>query len=451
MKGFIDRIPLGWICLFIIPACLISLAPSWYQYDIISMDGAFQYIPVAELYLNGTFIEALMQKQLPLFPMLLALFSWITGFDLEMSGRLISIISFCIAAIGLFRLTVFVNSSRISGLIAVLFMITSRVLLYCSVDCLKESLLLCIIIWANYLILSGTSSEKKSYSLIVSGFILLFTGALLRSTANLFILAWLILWVIHERRLILYRLIGLLLPILLVLIVWLIKPDLPVFVRSYDLNQLFGKEFNLMSLLSGVWGAVDSMFSAGNQGAFVFSLLGFFTFRKNVLYKHHVGLTLLLFLFVYSFWGFASDRYSLAPVIMTYPLAASLIMESMKSAKKLFAAVAFAVLLFSPAQWIYNSTGAPDPDKIAQKDAGRWILSVRGPGHEVMTNRERLAFYAKSKLILVNVPEDIKNFSSVIAVDRSKEGGSEMIESIEHMGLHPSNIIAPVYIFFPKK
>lgn len=161
MKGFIDRIPLSWICLFIILACLISLAPSWYQYDIISMDGAFQYIPVAELYLNGAFIEALTQKQLPLFPMLLALFSWITSFDLEMSGRLISVISFCIAAIGLFRVTVFVNSSRISGLIAVLFMITSRVLLYCSVDCLKESLLLCIIIWANYLILIGTSNEKK--------------------------------------------------------------------------------------------------------------------------------------------------------------------------------------------------------------------------------------------------------------------------------------------------
>jgi hypothetical protein len=415
------------------------------------MDGAFQYIPVAELYLKGAFIEALTQKQLPLFPMLLALFSWVTGFDLEMSGRLISVISFCLAAIGLFRLTVFVTSSRISGLIAVLFMITSRVLLYCSVDCLKESLLLCIIIWANYLILSGVSNEKKRYSLIAGGFILLFMGALLRSTTNLFILAWLILWVIHEKHLIIYRLIVLLLPILLVLTVWFIKPDLPVFVRSYDLNQLFGKDFNLMSLLSGLWGAIDSMFSAGNQGAFAFSLLGFFIFRKNAIYRYHAGLTLLLFLFVYSFWGFASDRYSLAPVIMTYPLSAALIIQAMKSGNKLLAAAAFAVVLFSPAQWIYNSTGAPDPDKIAQKDAGRWILSVKGPGQEVATNRERLAFYAKSKLILVNVPEDIKNFSTVIAVDSSKQGGSELIESIERMGMYRSNIIAPVYIFLPKK
>lgn len=273
----------------------------------------------------------------------------------------------------------------------------------------------------------------------------------MRSTTNLFILAWLILWVIHERRLIIYRLIGLLLPILLVLIVWFIKPDLPVFVRSYDLNQLFGKEFTLMFLLSGAWGAIDSMFSAGNQGAFAFSLLGIYLFKKNAIYKYHVGLTLLLFLFVYSFWGFASDRYSLAPVIMTYPLAAAPIMESLKSGKKLFAAVAFAVVLFSPAQWIYNSTGAPDPDKIAQKDAGRWILSVKGPGQEIMTNRERLAFYAKSKLILVNEPKDIKNWSSVIAVDSSKEGGSELIESIERMGRYPSNVIAPVYIYLPKK
>lgn len=451
MKEFIEKVSQAWIIVFIIFVSLISLIPSWRQYDIISNDGAFQYIPVAELYLKGAFIEALTQKQLPLFPMLLALFSWLTGLDLEMSGRLISVISFCLAAIGLFKLTTFVYPSRIAGLIAVLFMITSRVLLNCSVDCLKESLLLSIVIWANYLIIIGTGNEQKRYFLIAAGCILLFMGALIRSTTNLFIFSWLILWVFHKRRSILYRLIVLLLPVLTVLLLWLIKPDLPIFVRSYDLNQFFGKDFTLRFILSGVWGAIDSMFSAGNQGAFAFALAGFYFIRKSNIYRFQVAATLILFFIIYSIWGSASDRYSLAPVIMAYPLAAAAILQGIKSKNKLITVLAYAVILFSPAQLVYNSFDSPDPEKLAQKYAGKWILSVKGPGSEILTNRERLAFYAKGKLVLINESKDIKNEKSIIAVDASKEGGSDLIKSIENMGLHPLKVITPVFIYFPKK
>jgi hypothetical protein len=451
LKDLLERVPQGWIFIFIIFASLISLIPSWLQYDIISNDGAFQYIPVAELYLRGAFNEALSQKQLPLFPMLLALFSWLSGLDLEMSGRLISVISFCLAAIGLFKLATYIQPSRIAGLIAVLFMITSRVLLYCSVDCLKESLLLCIVIWANYLILLGMGNEQKRYFLMACGFILLFMGALLRSTTNLFIFAWLILWVFHKRKSFQYRLIVLLLPVLTVLTLWLIKPDLPIFVRSYDLNQFFGKKFTLMFLLSGAWGAIDSMFSAGNQGAFAFALAGFYFIRKNNIYRYHAAVTLVLFFIIYLFWGSASDRYSIAPVIMTYPLAAGTILQGIKSKIKLITVLAFVVVLFSPVQLIHNSFDSPDPEKLAQKYAGKWILSVKGPGNEILTNRERLAFYAKGKLVLINDSADIKDKTSIIAVDASKEGGVDLIKSVEKMGLHPFKIILPVYIYFPKK
>ena len=451
MNGFIERVSQAWIIVFIIFVSLISLVPSWLQYDIISNDGAFQYIPVAELYLKGAFLEALTQKQLPIFPILLALFSWFTGFDLEMSGRLISVISFCLAAIGLFKLTTFVHPSRIAGLIAVLFMITSRVLLNCSVDCLKESLLLSIVIWANYLIILGIGKEQERYFLIAGGFILLFMGALIRSTTNLFIFAWLILWVFHKRQSIQYRLIVLLLPVLSVLVLWLIKPDLPIFVRSYDLNQFFGKEFSLMFLLSGVWGAIDSMFSAGNQGAFAFALAGFYFIRKSNIYRLQAAVTLILFFMIYSIWGSASDRYSLAPVIMTYPLAAATILQAIKSKNKLITALAYAVMLFSPAQLVYNSFDSPDPDKLAQKYAGKWILSVKGPENEIMTNRERLAFYAKGKLVLINESKDLKSGTAIIAVDISKEGSSDLIKSIENMGLYPLKVITPVFIYFPKK
>jgi hypothetical protein len=126
-------------------------------------------------------------------------------------------------------------------------------------------------------------------------------------------------------------------------------------------------------------------------------------------------------------------------------------LQGIKSNKKLIIAFAYAVILFSPAQWIYNSFDSPDPEKLAQKYAGKWILSVKGPGKEIMTNRERLAFYAKGKLVLINESKDIKNNTSVIAVDTSKEGSVDLIKSIENMGLYPLKVITPVFIYFPKK
>jgi len=443
---FIEKIPNGWIIVLIILSGVISLIPSWLQYDIISMDGAFQYAPVANLYLKGAFLEALTQKQLPLFPILLAGFSWISGLDIEMSGRLISVISFILAAIGIYKLTFLITSSKASGLTAVLFMITSRVLLYCSVDCLKESLIVCFIVWANYSILKGLHRENKKYALIAAGLFILGMGALLRSTTNLFIFAWMIVWVFHKKQNVAYRLLAITAPVIVVIAAWLIKPDLPIFVRSYDLNLFFGKNFSIMHFLNGAWSAVDSMFSAGNQGAFALVLAGFFLFKDSRIYRFHTALTLGLFFAVYAVWGFASDRYSLAPVIMTYPLAAAVIMKAVSSGKKAYAALAFAVLAFSPVQWVYNAFDSSDPEKLAQKDAGIWIEQQFGPENDIITNRERLAFYAKGNLILINTADDIKK-SGITAVDITRENGPELKSSIENKGGRLIKEFYPVFIY----
>ncbi|NIM58212.1 MAG: hypothetical protein GTO16_04625 [Candidatus Aminicenantes bacterium] len=62
------------------------------QIYLISIDGAFQYIPVAKLFAWGEYKEALSQLQLPLYPYLVAVFSKITG-NFELSGQIISFAS----------------------------------------------------------------------------------------------------------------------------------------------------------------------------------------------------------------------------------------------------------------------------------------------------------------------------------------------------------------------
>jgi hypothetical protein len=53
---------------------------------------------------------------------------------------------------------------------------------------------------------------------------------------------------------------------------------------------------------------------------------------------------------------------------MTYPLAAAVVIKAVSSEKKVYAALAFAVMLFSPAQWVYNAFDSRDLEKLAQKD-----------------------------------------------------------------------------------
>jgi hypothetical protein len=234
---------------------------------------------------------------------------------------------------------------------------------------------------------------------------------------------------------------------IVVIAAWLIKPDLPIFVRSYDLNQFFGKNFSIIHFFNGAWCAVDSMFSAGNQGAFAFALAGFFLVKNSRIYRYQAALTLGLFFVIYAVWGFASDRYSLAPAIMTYPLAAAVIMKAVSSGKKAYVALAFAVMLFSPAQWGYNAFDSRDPEKLAQKDAGLWIKQAYGPEKDIITNRERLAFYAKGNLILVNLPDEFKHGNGISAVDITKENGPELKSSIEIKGGRLVKEIYPVFIY----
>src|SRR4030042_6907943 len=71
---------------------LVSLLLTIYLFFrtyVISLDGAFQYIPIAKDFASGFFKRALSHDQQPLYPFIVALVSrWIS--DFEMAGKLVS-------------------------------------------------------------------------------------------------------------------------------------------------------------------------------------------------------------------------------------------------------------------------------------------------------------------------------------------------------------------------
>src|SRR4030065_1425483 len=71
---------------------LVSLLLTIYLFFrtyVISLDGAFQYIPIAKDFASGLFRKALSHNQQPLYPLIVAFVSrWVP--DFELAGKLIS-------------------------------------------------------------------------------------------------------------------------------------------------------------------------------------------------------------------------------------------------------------------------------------------------------------------------------------------------------------------------
>ena len=106
------------------------------QIYMITLDGALQYIPVARLFYEGEYLQALSQPQLPLYPFLISLLSHITG-SLEVSGQLISIVFSLFAVFPLYLIGKSLFGTRPAFWTAALY-IVNPLMLYSSVDVLKE-------------------------------------------------------------------------------------------------------------------------------------------------------------------------------------------------------------------------------------------------------------------------------------------------------------------------
>ncbi|MBN1637245.1 MAG: hypothetical protein JW920_12070 [Deltaproteobacteria bacterium] len=429
----------------------LALLPAWLNYDIISRDGAFQYVPSAVLFYEGSFKEAILGNTLPLFPMMIALIARITGLDFELSGRLIAGCCFLIAAAGMFKVSEIIFRNRWISLISVLFLITNRDLIERSIDCLKESLLLCFILWGNYFILKGVLQGYRNKDLALGGAIL-FLGALVRSTSLVFLGAWLVIWVFHKRKNVIFRALLLVVPAIAVFMLWYFDPSLPIFRKSFKLSKLFHTMPGISGFLYSTYVIVSNFISTGNHFIMVIGCFGLYKYR-NDRYKTHV---IIVFAFFYLMMirmghtGMQNQRYVLAPIVWFYPLAAYAVVSWLSAPGKVKKRIAVVVLLAACLFWAGRAFTPPDSDKLARKKAGEYILSQAGPEQRVLTNRDRLAYYAKGEYVKLDAESDIDNPQLIIAVDVQKAEVREVKARLDTIRKTPARQFKTIYVYLPE-
>ena len=444
----VDSVPTNVMLWLVSAAAFLSLLPLWLHYDIISPDGAFQYIPTARFFLEGCFLDGFARPQ-PLFPLLIAGVSWATGASPELAGRLISACAFIIAALGMFKLGELIFHDRWTALVSVLFLITNRELAEDSVDCLKESLLVACILWGNFFVLKGLEeeTERRKTALFLAGLLFLL-GMFIRSTALFFLGAWLLIWVFNRKGGRALRTALLVVPAVLFVILWFVNPDLPLYKKSYNLGLIFNNPHTIPGILQSAGNTVVELFSTGNLLVVSAGCAAFF-FRKKDRYTTHLWLSALIFLVVLTAWGFTSGRYLLALIAWIYPLAAHAVIMMARSTSRPGRMASFLVVLAACAFWADKAMEGPDPNKLARKEAGLYILEHAGPDRSIITNRDRLAFYAGGTYVPLKKASDVKKSTGILAIDVEKEGGEAGRTYMEGIGKSPARVFDTIHVYLP--
>lgn len=137
----------------------------YFSIPVISLDGAFQFIPLAKLFAEGNLNAALSHGQLPLYPLLIALLSK-TGLDFETSGRSISLIFSLMTVFPLYFLGKKIFNTKIAFIGCIFFAIHPYFARF-SVDVLKDPLYVCLFISSIWLGWEALEENKLYLFLIV--------------------------------------------------------------------------------------------------------------------------------------------------------------------------------------------------------------------------------------------------------------------------------------------
>lgn len=141
---------------------LISLLLSVYLFFrtyVISLDGAFQYIPIAKDFASGLFRKALSHNQQPLYSFLVAFVSrWVS--DFELAGKLVSSIFGILLIIPVYFLGKRIFNEKIVFLSSLLLVIHPYIRRF-SADVLKESTYLFFLATALWFAWKTIESEKR--------------------------------------------------------------------------------------------------------------------------------------------------------------------------------------------------------------------------------------------------------------------------------------------------
>src|SRR4030042_2749571 len=124
------------LTLLILVSLLLTIYLFFRTY-VISLDGAFQYIPIAKDFASGFFIRALSCNQQPLYPFVIAFVSqWVP--DFELAGKLVSSLFGILIVFPIYFLGKRIFDTRIA-FISTLFLVIHPYIRRFSADVLKES------------------------------------------------------------------------------------------------------------------------------------------------------------------------------------------------------------------------------------------------------------------------------------------------------------------------
>jgi hypothetical protein len=405
-----------------------------------------------------------------------------TGFDLELSGKLVSSLSFVLGSFGIYKVTELIFQNRSMALLSVIFFISNRELLDRSVDCLKESMLVCLVVWGNYLILKGIYSERRVWYFILGTFVFL-AGAMVRGTALIFWGSWLIIWVFHKRERLFLRFMILLIPLSCVLMLGYFMPQLPFFRRSLSVAKLLshGKTaWNSLMILNASLDFLRQFLARSFYFVALFALLGILFLKRNIV-AIHVCIVVFIFFIIcikigWNYTGSDSDRYILTPIIWLMPLAAYAVVTSLSSSTRIWNVLALLAIIAAPLLWADLALTPPDPDRLARKEAGIWLLSQVGPKKDIVSNEIRINFYAQGNILYLlpfssldkmqrviakKSPEgtmivlsdviDRNLLKMPIAIDINHEDGEPLKDLLDKKGIRPDRVFRSIYVYVPPR
>jgi hypothetical protein len=390
------------------------------QIYMISLDSAFQYIPVAKLFFQGEYLQALLQPQLPLYPLLIAIFSHITG-DFEVAGQLISITFSLLAVFPLYLIGKLLFGPR-TGFWTTAFYLFHPLMLQSSVDVLKEGLLIFLLLSSVYCSLRFLQEREMKW--LTWTIVFTVTGCLARMIA-LEVLVVLGLWLgyraLRERvkdRKLGYRYLWIVILAIGVFVAFVIPGiwgwEFVVEKKPYmKATNIFHRWFvyqwpGLSQIGAGALYIIGRFVEKAYPLTFLLTLFGlWWRVRTKELSAEEKYLALLIAVFIIIFFPFlyASGRYHLPAIFLSYLWAGFGFIKIRELINKRFtkyptfnAIIPIMVLLIISLPF---SLQPQRLDKIGRKEVGLWLREQSPSSPLILTNIPRVVYYAGGEYVAI--------------------------------------------------
>jgi hypothetical protein len=432
------------------------------QIHMISIDGAFQYIPVAKLFYQGEYLKALAQPQLPLYPFLIGMSSHITG-SFELAGQLISIIFSLLAVFPFYLIGKSLFGPRPAFWATILYLI-NPLMLHSSVDVLKEGLLIFLFFSLVYCSLRFLEEGKPTWLILTAVFAA--GGALVRLN-TLVVLVVMGAWLgyslllregLREKKLD-YRYLWRVVPIFVVgailvfAVIW--GWDFLTTKKGYGLAQDFINEWfsyqrpDLLRVGLQCLSIVGRFIEKAYPLPFLLALFGLgWRIKAKEFSAEEKYLTLLIAVLIVTFFPllYASGRYHLPAIFLVYLWAGfgfvkigELIDKRFTKYRKATAVISVMILLGAMVPLCLQPQRL---DKIGRKEVGLWLREHTLAPPIIMADDPRVAYYAGGAYVTIPpavAPVKIVNMGMEKGVDylviEEKEGDlSDTFTPFEQQG-----------------